>query len=115
LNTITARGTQPDIFGFEWHHAELSLVDDAANRKIPYPVPGAHSIAFAALIAEFISVSACFFDTIDYYFKGFQGESVHYLLFASSFAFEVLFFLRHSGNGIDYLLQTIFINHRFQS
>jgi hypothetical protein len=46
------------------------LVDDSPNKKFSDTIPGTHRIAFSALIAEFIGISARLFDAIDDHFEG---------------------------------------------
>ncbi len=70
LNTVTAGGAQPEVFGFERNNAEFCLIDDSANEKLPHTIPRTSRIAFSALIAEFEGVSTRLFDAIDDYFKG---------------------------------------------
>jgi hypothetical protein len=53
LWAFSAGSATPHFFTFNLSHPERSFPDELAHAKGPYPVPGANSIAFSALIAEF--------------------------------------------------------------
>jgi hypothetical protein len=70
---LGAGGTEPEVFGFKRDSAEFGLVDHSAHKEFSHTVPGADRIAFATLIAEFVSFPTCLFDAINHYFERGEG------------------------------------------
>ncbi len=70
FGAVAAGGAAPDVFALDLGQAKGGLADDLPNAEASDFVPRAHDVAFSALKAETIRVSARRLDLVEHFYEG---------------------------------------------